>query len=78
MDVELESLGASAKPNRPIPWKSRSRYNKCLVISIVCIVFVCIFNLIGLVAFYCVFRRHEQNLYIKDHMLEEDKNIIKL
>ncbi|KNC33138.1 hypothetical protein FF38_03666 [Lucilia cuprina] len=75
-DVELESFGTTTtagKTNRrPIPWKQRSRYNKCLMISIICIVFVCIFNLIGLVAFYCVFKRHEQNLYIKDHhMLEE-------
>lgn len=72
MDVELESLGTSTKPNRPIPWKSRSGHNKCIVISIVCIVLMCIFNLIGLVAFYCVFKRHEQNLYTKDHHLLEE------
>lgn len=75
----MESMGMTTpKTKRPIPWKSRSRHNKCIIISIVCIVFICIFNLIGLVAFYCVFKRHEQNLFIKDHfrLLEEEMNVV--
>lgn len=70
MAVDPESLRNSEDYNE-LPWHKRSTCEKCLAIAVGFLIFACIVNFVILIAFACVFRRHEENTYDKDELMLE-------